>query len=108
MGPQLVVNVMSYVPVGFSVAGGAVGHVRLSGRDAGGGVHVTAATELDGLALAVDDDEVDGEAEVEDVSEADGEGVALAAASSVIEAGRISHPAPSTTTATPAIAATMV
>ena len=106
----MVVNVMSYVPVGFSAAGGAVGHVRLSGRDAGGGVHVTAATEPEGLALAVDDDEGDGDAEGEgeDVSEADGEGVALAAASSVIEAGRISHAAPSTTTATPAIAATMV
>ena len=100
MGPQLVVNVMSYVPVGFNVAGGAVGHVRLSGRDAGGGVHVTAATELDV--------EADGEGEADDVSEADGEGVALAAASSVIEAGRISHPASSTTTAMPAIAATMV
>ena len=99
MGPQLVVNVMSYVPVGFSVAGGAVGHVRLSGRDAGGGVHVTAATELDGA---------DGEGQAEDVSEADGEGVALAAASSESEAGRISHAAPSTTTATPATAATMV
>ena len=96
--------------MGFSVAGGAVGHDRVSARDAGGGVQVTAAAEPDWLGLAdVDDDgDADVDADVEADVEAEAEGEGLAAESDEVEVRRISHAPPSTTTATPATAATMV